>query len=242
MTKTSHSSSLCINKQGLWIACILLSAFTLSFSGLILTDTSNSSSEERITLENFPESFGDWKAGEPLGLDIRSLDVLQLSSYVKRVYTNSEGKHIFLYIGYWASQSGEHQAAKHSPVLCLPSNGWLTSTRDNHTHTFMHEGNKISIDMRRLVGEKRGNASLFYYWFFTGEEYYNQEWYALIKLSLQNLFYGRNDGGIVEIVSDISRTKSKEEAEVESNELIQNFISELTPYLHERITESVGTY
>lgn len=228
------NSILLINKRGLWLVCILLSTFVFFFNSLILKN-SIEMAEGKIALDSFPEKLGNWTAGPELGLDIRSLDVLRLTSYVKRVYTNPEGKRIFLYIGYWASQTGEHQAAKHSPMLCLPSNGWLTSNRENHEHLLTTKDEQLPISIRRILGEKRGESTLFYYWFFTGQEYYYQEWYALLKLSAQNLLFGRNDGGIVEVAADLSRTISKEEAEVESNLLIQDFLNELVPYLHQRI-------
>lgn len=229
------NSSTIINKKGLWIACIILSIFTFSFSGMILKTRELKEPENLINLDSLPENFGNWSRGQELGLDIRSLDVLRLTSYVKRSYVNNEGKTLYLYIGYWASQTGEHQAAKHSPVLCLPSNGWITSNRENFEHSFKFNNSDVSINIRRILGELRGRSTLFYYWFFTGEEYYNQEWYALIKLSLQNLFYGRNDGGIIEIAAELPRDKSKKEAELEANLLIQDFLKELAPYLHKEI-------
>jgi EpsI family protein len=227
-----------LNRKGLWLASVSLSLFALFFSTLILGNTADRNIEERISLETFPETFGSWTAKAELGIDIRSLDVLRLSSYVKRVYTNPEGQQVFLYIGYWASQTGEHQAAKHSPILCLPSNGWLTSNRENHLLSFGYENSNVEIPVRRILGEKRGSSTLFYYWFFTGAEYYNQEWYALIKLSLQNLLYGRNDGGIIEIATNLETGLSKEEAEAKANLLIQSFLNDLTPYLHSKLQQA----
>ncbi len=224
-----------INKKGLWISCVLLSSFVLVFNITIMKKNDKIPGQGFLTLDSFPETLGDWTAGPELGLDIRSLDVLRLSSYVKRTYTNSEGRRVFLYIGYWASQTGEHQAAKHSPVLCLPSNGWLTSSRENYEFTFPTGETEADISMRRILGEKRGLVTLFYYWFFTGKEYYYQEWYALIKLSLHNLLYGRNDGGIIEIAAELPRDRSQSEAETEANEIIQDFLKELVPYFHSRI-------
>lgn len=231
-----------INRKGLWLGGLYLALFSVMFKSMIVEELANEESislaKERLTLENFPERLGDWKAGEDIGIDIRSLDVLRLTSYVKRTYTNSEGKRVFLYLGYWASQSGEHQSAKHSPTLCLPSNGWLTSNLSNLDYTFKHEDKNTDLSIRRIIGEKRGQSTLFYYWFFAGSEYYNQEWYALIKLSLQNLLYGRNDGGIVEIAADIPRTLSREDGQKEAEQNLQAFLGALTPYLHKKITEA----
>lgn len=237
-THTNSSTFLVLNRKGLWLGCIILALFALAFRPLIIgTFEKEGTITERISLDDFPSQLGSWTAGEPIGLDIRSLDVLRLSSYVKRVYTNPEGKKVFLYIGYWASQTGEHQAAKHSPALCLPSNGWVTEHLDNFNFSFTDTSqNNVDLTTRRIKGEKRGQTNLFYYWFFAGEHYYTQEWYALINLSIENLLYNRNDGGIVEVATDLSRMISKEEAEVEANKTIQEFLNELAPYLHKKIS------
>ncbi|HMO17126.1 MAG TPA: EpsI family protein [Oligoflexia bacterium] len=241
MSGTLSLGILKVNRKGLWISCIFLAIFSLCFKSLLTSEYVQNENQldqnsASLNFNDFPSSLGNWTAGADIGIDIRALDVLQLSSYVKRTYTNPEGKKVFLYLGYWNKQTGEHQAAKHSPALCLPSNGWITTNLSDLNFPFSFNNNQeIQLKIRRIIGEKRGASTLFYYWFFAGSEYYSQEWYALINLSLQNLFYGRNDGGIVEIAADISRAKSSEEAINEAENTLKSFLADLSPYLHSKI-------
>lgn len=226
-------------RSGLILCIIILALFLTGFKSIIYRSEINN--EPIINLTKFPMTLGEWVGEESVGMDIRSLDILKLTTYVRRRYTNPEGKSVFLYIGYWANQSGEHQAAKHSPALCLPSNGWQTTHLDNYLYDDpeLKLENKISI--RKIIGEKRLNSELFYYWFFTGNKYYSQEWYALIELSLSNLFYGRNDGGIVEVSTSIPGTNHTEEALGESSQTIEEFTKVLIPYLHKQIKTGNGS-
>ena len=222
-----------VRRVGLIASTAVMFAFLLFFNSLVFKDTE---SVEALDFKDFPMQFGDWKGEDSVGLDIRSLDILKLSTYVRRRYTNSAGESVFLYIGYWATQSGEYQAAKHSPALCLPSNGWQTTSLSD---TQIDPTNISNLDepivIRRLLGTFRKTSEVFHYWFFAGNKYYSQEWYALIKLSISNLLYGRNDGGIVEISSDLPTGVSQDEALRKADQTIDSFKAELIPYLHDKI-------
>lgn len=231
-------NSLNPKRSGLIISLAILIGFFALFHGIIYQNTTEANIESSISLKDFPLAFGDWTGVDSTGLDIRSLDILRLSSYVTRTYTNKSGDSISLYIGYWSSQSGEYQAAKHSPALCLPSNGWQTL----HLDDYIYENDTLNltepIKIRKIIGTKRDTTDLFYYWFFAGRNYYSQEWYALIKLSLAKLLYGRNDGGIVEVSTAIKKGLSKEEAQENSEKVIKSFISDLMPILHNKISSN----
>lgn len=193
-------------------------------------------SEERLSLKDFPNQIGDWKGQDAAGLDIRSLDILRLTSYVTKRFTDSKGRSVYVYIGYWANQTGEYQAAKHSPALCLPSNGWQTTTLEDYV---IDSNAKLSlmepVKIRRMIGTKRASSELFHYWFFSGKKYYSQEWYALISLSISNLLYGRSDGGIVEISSPILGDSTKQSNIEAADSTLRDFSSELFPFLHSKI-------
>jgi EpsI family protein len=148
-----------------------------------------------IAVETLPMQLGSWNGVESDALSTKSKEILKLTKYIKRDYTNSEGKTVSLYIGYWNKQSGEHQAAKHSPALCLPSNGWHVQYKDPVLLT----SNSSSLTAKQILGEIQSSEQLFYYWFFAGEENYYEELKALVNISLQRLLHGRSDGGIIEI-------------------------------------------
>lgn len=183
-----------------------------------------------IQIEKLPYQIGDWKGEDTKGLDVRSQEVLQLDRYIKRRYVNSDGDYLLLYIGYWKRQSGEYQAAKHSPLLCLPSNGWHVQPRK--TKTLAVSSSNDTFRVKRLVGELREDDWLFYYWFFTGETDYTQEWKALIEISLQSLFTGRTDGGIVEISMPIRGEKGYADNLQDREQLIENFLKSFYPELN----------
>jgi EpsI family protein len=170
----------------------------------------------QIKIKDLPMIIGDWKGNELPGLGIRTTEILQLNSYVRRLYTNSSGEKVMLYVGYWSKQSGDYQAAKHSPALCLPANGWQVS---------QERVIRNSITRNSLIGEMNRERWLFNYWFFSGAKTYWNQWYALLHISLQTFFHGRSDGGIIEISTPV-----KDEAK--ANEVLKDFLSAFQPEIN----------
>lgn len=181
-----------------------------------------------IEVEKLPVELGEWSGENTRGLDIRSQNVLKLTRYVKRRYTNSSGKSVTLYVGYWKKQTGDYQAAKHSPELCLPSNGWHINPPQTLTLAGSDGG---SLTIKRLVGEERDNEHLFYYYFFAGERKYTEEWQALVNTSLQTIFSGRSDGGIVEVSTPLTGKGSRDSIIAERSALVEDFLRQLVPAL-----------
>ena len=89
--------------------------------------------------------------------------------------------------------------------------------------------------VKRIIGESGGQSYMFYYWFFTGEKNYSEEWQSLLNISLQTLFSGRSDGGIVEISAPIAGGKSRDEAIANADRVIEDFITIFYPTLSELI-------
>lgn len=183
-----------------------------------------------VQLESLPMTLGDWTGKDGEGLGIRELETLQLSRYVRRLYTNANKESLLLYIGYWKKQSGEYQAAKHSPRLCLPSNGWkIVEESEKQVQTTLAQSSPFVAS--RLVGGYANGEYLFYYWFFTGEETYFRESKALLSIASGRLLHGRSDGGIVEISAPIRKDIPRPQALLQAEQSIENFIHELSPAL-----------
>ena len=187
-----------------------------------------------VLVERLPLQLGEWKGEDTVGLDIRSREILRLDRFVKRRYTNGKGEQVFLYVGYWQKQTGEYQAAKHSPELCLPSNGWHIRREEPRSIAFQ---DAPAVEAKRLVGDVSNIPFLFYYWFFTGLENYAQEWQALIKISFEKIFSGRSDGGIVEISSPLPTAPAPAEALIQQTAVIEDFVRALYPELR-KLTNS----
>jgi EpsI family protein len=190
-----------------------------------------------VAIEKLPLRIGNWTGVDTTALDTRSKSILKLTRYVRRQYTDSAGHAIFIYLGYWKEQTGDYQAAKHSPALCLPSSGWHTKHLPSLTITLGTGPNTSSLRLKRLLGSIREEKHLFYYWFFAGTKDYAEDWYALLTISLQKIFCGRTDGGIVEVSAALPPGKNEETAEREQGALIEDFIGALYPELRKLILD-----
>lgn len=190
-------------------------------------------------IHSLPYKIADWQGVDLEGLGTRSTAILQLDEYIRRRYTNSAGEQVSVYIGYWRKQSGDFQAAKHSPALCLPSNGWLTS---DITQELVDLGNSKlgdngTLRAKRLIGKLEYHTSTFYYWFFTGKKDYANEWTALLNIALQKIFENRSDGGIVEISSPHRPHDSDNKDAVSARQTTERFIRDFYPALNKLVRE-----
>lgn len=213
-----------IYRTGAIIACASL--FGCALLSLVYAQAVADTVDVDISIESLPMQLGAWAGRQSEGLSIRSQEILRLTRYVRRDYVKDQ-RPVSLYIGYWKEQTGEYQAAKHSPALCLPSNGWDAEHKPNLK--FPLDGELTTI--KRIVGSYKGTPHLFYYWFFSGENTYAEEWFALLNISFQKLFHGRSDGGIVELSVPLLAGLGKVGSEAEGDQVLQDFINAFSPEL-----------
>ncbi|MCC6933550.1 MAG: EpsI family protein [Deltaproteobacteria bacterium] len=219
--KTSLSGSL------LALMIILASAV---FNSTLLSKRAQNTVE--IKLADLPKQFADWKMIDESGMENISREVLQLDSYIKRTYRNNNREIVYLYVGYWKKQSGDKQAAKHTPRLCLPSNGWLITTLPAQ----LIKSPVGQIVSSVVLGQHQMSQAMFYYWFFAGERTFHQDWKALLYIGLERLLRGRSDGGIVEISAALNREKHRENAQSKAQSVIEDFVIKFWPEM-EKVTK-----
>ena len=211
-------------KSGLATLALLVLTLVGSYQ---LTGQGISESVKPIEIEKLPYELGEWVGQDLAEMTARNRSILKLDSYIKRFYRNPAGQGIYVYIGYWKKQSGEHQAAKHSPVTCLPSNGWSIYNPEKN----IVEVETKPFKVNQLTGSIKSKSSLFYYWFFNGQETYLEEWKALIKIGMGNLIHGRSDGGIVEISTAFEQANGRILKPNEVQEVLNNFMQSFKPEL-----------
>lgn len=183
-----------------------------------------------IEIASIPKQLGPWEGRDLPGLGLRSREILKLDRALRRLYRHHDGRQVILYIGYWAKQSGDYQAAKHSPSICLPANGWKIRKSEKQVSK--------GLTVNTVLAEFGHTESLFSYWFFTGEATFHEEWEALLQISLQALFHHRSDGGLVEISTDLHRSLEGEESEKQAKQTIEEFLSEIYPVLNKLTKDS----
>jgi EpsI family protein len=212
------------------LGALVSAAVILLFFGLTtaLHTRGHGPGEFDVHLERLPITIGRWTGVEAEALSAKSHDILRLDQYIRRLYTSPEGTRVFVYIGYWAKQSGEHQAAKHSPLMCLPANGWKISSPEA-TQVEIPGGAQSA---RKLAGKIKNNDILFYYWFFSGEQTYVDETEALFHIMRETVVNARSDGGIVEISVDMDGSLSRIEAEAKAEGVLRDFVKDFSPALN----------
>ena len=216
-----------ISFLGTLVACIII-VVAVSLDEIVVTRAK--ANPAAVQIEQLPQQFGDWSMVEQTEMEHTSREVLDLDSYIKRAYRHKDGNVVFVYVGYWKKQSGDKQAAKHTPRLCLPSNGWLITPLPAETITNEQQPN-AELTASVILGQYQMAQSMFYYWFFTGERTFHQDWKALIVIGLERLLSGRSDGGIVEISASINREKYRDKAQEMSQATVRKFIAEFWPLL-----------
>jgi exosortase D (VPLPA-CTERM-specific) len=151
----------------------------------------------RLPFALFPMEFGAWR-GVPQTLDNESLNALGLTDYLLADYqTDSPGDSATLnfYVAYYASQRDGLHA--HSPQLCIPGGGWSIIQQ---TIVALPWSDGQSIDVNRVVVEKKGIKQVVYYWFEERGRHIAKEgtlkYFALRDALLDN----RSDGALVRIV------------------------------------------
>ncbi len=186
------------------------------------------------SLTGIPLTIGEWRGVNSAPLDDRAKAILQLDNSLKRTYRNSKGDELFLYIGYWQSQSGDTQSAKHSPAMCLPANGWQTTKPKSISIELSQISSNKTLEVTEIVGSIRDQQWLYLYWFFSGDTTYAGEDEALLNTTIGFLSGARSDGGIVTISLPIGKIPNNEETLQEAI----TFVKLLYPDLQEIINQA----
>lgn len=174
--------------------CIIILAATNAW--YLIANKQSQNTIPKIEIESLPLVMGDWSGQKTAALNERSELILQLDQYIKRIYRNSRGDSIYLYIGYWNNQTGDHQSAKHSPKMCLPANGWnITKLDQSNLNSKEFDNFKAS----NILGKLRNDSQIFRYWFFKGREMFADEGKVLLKTTIAKMLGERSDGGIIEL-------------------------------------------
>ena len=175
---------------------------------------------ERTRFAAFPTSIGDWQGHSSL-LDPWSEKALRLDDYLLSDYADPSGKAVNLYIAYYTSQRNGY--SPHSPVVCLPGDGWLITSLERTTY----DGAGQVVPINRVVMDKGGSKQLVYYWFDergrnVASEYW-AKWYLLADAITKN----RTDGALIRLITPIFPGESQANAD----QRLQSFMKAVVPLL-----------
>lgn len=196
-------------------ACLLL-LLAILFAGA-LTANRAEVIQTRSRFVTFPTKIGDWD-GHPSLLDPQVEQGLALDDYILSDYRNSNGKVVNLYVAYYASQ---HGGKYHSPLVCIPGDGWSISS-------FLRTSYGVDRPVNHVLIERNGSRQLVYYWYQERGRRIASEYWSRLYLIYDAITMNRSDGALVRLVTPISTDEFEEDAD----KRLRLFIQALEPSLN----------
>lgn len=179
----------------------------------------------RMSFDSFPMVVGEWRGTQATVLEVEILNVLKVSDYVMRRYTDPDGRSLWLYIGYWATQRKGAQI--HSPRNCLPGGGWepLEASR----FTIRLPAADTSITVNRYLIQKERAMQVVLYWYQQQGQAIAGEVPARIEMVRSAVMRNRTDGALVRVSMPVSG--SVEETTTQLVQYVQTLYPVLGQYL-----------
>ena len=210
------------------VFCICL----LAGAGIMARTYEPASIPRRDSLSTLPMQLGSWK-GQPLAdLSDNARNMLQVSDYVTRQYTNSDGLSVGLYIGYHL------KGGFHSPLNCLPGSGWIPVDKDSLDIpvTAPSGGNgRTSIHVNRIVILKGADKQVVLYWYQGCGRVIASEYWGLIYGMVDQMRLGRTDAALVRIMCPAESLEAA--AEEKAERLAVDFAKRIYPILYRYIPD-----
>jgi EpsI family protein len=182
----------------LWItAGVLLGAFVL-----LHTASHGEAIIQRQALNELPYTFNNW-SGEEHQLETKIVHAVGVTDYTNRVYSQSGGPPVGLYIGYYGTQKTGDTI--HSPKNCLPGAGWQPIKSGQATLTV--GARKIVVN--EYVIQQDLDKELVFYWYqgrgrVIASEYEGKFWMVADAITRK-----RTDGALVRLITPINDDETK---------------------------------
>ncbi len=145
-----------------------------------------------------PFTFGDWAGRDAPPLDAEIAQALAADQYVHRFYglrSTGFAERVEVDIAYYARP--HTGAAMHSPLNCLPGNGWqIVESRT----TAVRAGNR-PWDVRRLVIDRKGYRIAMAYWFQNRGGVIGHEFQQRLRLLTSGLQGKPTDAALVRVMA-----------------------------------------
>jgi exosortase D (VPLPA-CTERM-specific) len=174
----------------------------------------------RSSLLTFPTIIGDWR-GHPSLLRPDVERGLLLDDYILSDYTDPADRTVNLYVAYYSSQ---HRGKYHSPLVCIPGDGWSITA-------FGRKEAGADHPINRAIIERNGSKQLVYYWYEERGRRIASEYWSRWYLIYDAITLNRSDGALVRIVTPIMPSESTEDADNRLLLFIQSLGSNLSRFL-----------
>jgi EpsI family protein len=181
----------------------------------------------RKSLDTFPSAVGDWHAQYAASLEPEIVNLLKVNDYVMQRYVDGDGRMLWLYIAYWATQR-KGGAQIHSPQNCLPGSGWEPVEASK---LVIPLGAAPPITVNRYLIQKEGNRQVVLYWYHSQGKDVAGEVQAKIAMVWNAFLNNRTDGALVRISTPVQGSVS------ETTERLVRYVQAVHPILGEYLPD-----
>jgi len=207
-------------KKSFVIACVLI-ALTGAFSYFLRYSRVEPSRGPDFA--QIPYQLGEWVGEEQRFADY-TYDVLAADTTTYRVYRDSGGREMYLFIAYFRSQKYGGQI--HSPRHCLPGSGWNIQTRE-HRELAVLDKKKIPVNLMTIT---QGQYNQFmWYWFQTRGGSNPSEYGLKLDLVFTSLLLRPTDAAFIRF------NLLTEESLADTEQFGKDFGAALMPYLNQAL-------
>ena len=147
-------------------------------------------------LKEVPFQIASWRMVEDIPLETDVQELLKADDYLNRIYVNSQGQQVSLYVAFFKTQ--KTGVAPHSPMVCLPGNGWVPQAKS--TIPLDVSGMQGPVNVNRYVVAKGDIKSVVLYWYQTHNRVIASEYAAKVFTVLDSIQYRRSDTSLVRVV------------------------------------------
>lgn len=193
-----------------------------------MTYLTRASARERVppreSFAAFPEQVGAWRRVETQTLDPDVLEQLKPDDYLSATYADTEGRPVYLFIGYYASQ--RHGKTYHSPQNCLPGSGWVIARRGRYALDAGQPG--AGGEINDFIISKEDSRLLTLYWYHGRGRVVASEYWGKIHSVEDAVLRRRTDGALVRVMLPVM---NREDGEAQAQAVGREFVKELIPQL-----------
>ena len=157
-------------------------------------------------LAAFPRQLDGW-VGRDVAIAGEIVQQTGVDDYLFRVY-DSSGRFESLWVGYYRSQ--RQGAAIHSPLNCLPGNGWQPVTKERISIPLAGAAEQPVVN--KVIVSKGLERQLVLYWYQTFDRVTASEYWSKAYLVADAFRSGRTDIALVRITAPIDQADADGEA------------------------------
>jgi exosortase D (VPLPA-CTERM-specific) len=179
---------------------------------------------DRDPFASFPVRLGEWRAGPAQRLDADVERILRADDYFSVNLFNAEAAApVDLFLVWYRDQM---RGGVHSPEVCLPGGGWEIAELEQIDMTERF-GNGQRFTLNRAIIQQGLQRQIVYYWFEQQGARTASGFEAKLQLMIGKLTNGRNDSGMVRLITPILPDETAAAAEARLQSVLEDVIAPL---------------